>query len=59
MIIYQSQNKIIETGMTVDSFEKVCDFSSLLFLAQLCTKILFTHKNLSLFEQGTMCSIIT
>ena len=31
MIIYQSQNKIIETGMTVDSFEKVCDFSSLLF----------------------------
>ena len=48
--------------MTVDSFEKVCDFSSLLFfffLAQLCNRILFTPKNLSLFEQGTMSSIIT
>ena len=28
------------------SFEKVCDFTSLLFfLAQLCNKILFTRKN--------------
>ena len=26
------------------------------FLVQLCNKILFTRKNLSLFEQGTMFS---
>ena len=44
----------------MDSFEKVCDFTSLLFfLAQFCNKILFSHKNLSLFEQGTMFTIIT
>ena len=27
------QSIVIETGMTVDSFEKVCDFTSLLFFS--------------------------
>ena len=45
--------------MTDDSFEKVFDFTLLLFLAQFCNKILFTRENLSLFGQGRMSTIIT
>ena len=34
-------------------------FVTVLFFFQYCNKILFTRKNLSLFEQGTMSTVIS
>ena len=52
---YKSQTP--EERQTVQN--QICHATLLLFFFKYCNKILFTHKSLSLFEQGTMSTIIT
>ena len=53
----KNKSKTPEERQTVQS--QICHATLLLFFFSTEKKILFTRKSLSLFEQGTMSTIIT